>query len=53
MAEKKKELHLLRYAELFDDKLVTVSAHAQKKFRNNIVLADDIGKYSEKYILGQ
>ena len=37
MAEKKKELHLLRYAELFDDKLVTVSAHAPKKFRNNIV----------------
>lgn len=37
MAEKKKELHLLRYAELFDDALVTVSAHAPKKFRNNIV----------------
>ena len=37
MAEKKKELHLLRYAELFDDKLVTVSVHAPKKFRNNIV----------------
>ena len=27
----------MRYAELFDDKLVTVSAHAPKKFRNNIV----------------
>lgn len=37
MAEKKKELHLLRYAESFDDALVTVSAHAPKKFRNNIV----------------
>lgn len=37
MAEKKKELHLLRHAELFDNKLVTVSAHAPKKFRNNIV----------------
>lgn len=37
MAEKKKELHLLRHAELFDDALVTVSAHAPKKFRNNIV----------------
>ena len=37
MAEKKKELHLLRHAESFDDALVTVSAHAPKKFRNNIV----------------
>ena len=37
MAEKKKELHLLRHAELFDDATVTVSAHAPKKFRNNIV----------------
>lgn len=37
MAEKKKELHLLRHAEIFDDALVTVSAHAPKKFRNNIV----------------
>ena len=37
MAEKKKELHLLRYAEKFDDALVNVSAHAPKKFRNNIV----------------
>jgi hypothetical protein len=37
MAEKKKELHLLRHAEIFDDAMVTVSAHAPKKFRNNIV----------------
>ena len=37
MAEKKKELHLLRHAESFDDALVNVSAHAPKKFRNNIV----------------
>lgn len=37
MAEKKNKFHLLRYAEIFDDELVTVSAHAPKKFRNNIV----------------
>lgn len=45
MAEKKKELHLLRYAEKFDDALVNVSAHAPKKFRNNIV--HDLQKTSQ------
>lgn len=48
MAEKKKELHLLRYAEIFDDALVLVSAHAPKKFRNNIV--HDLQKTS-RYIV--
>lgn len=48
MAEKKKELHLLRYAEIFDDALVIVSAHAPKKFRNNIV--HDLQKTS-RYIV--
>lgn len=45
MAEKKKELHLLRYAEKFDDALVNVSSHAPKKFRNNIV--HDLQKTSQ------
>ena len=48
MAEKKKELHLLRHAESFDDALVTVSAHAPKKFRNNIV--HDLQKTSENIV---
>ena len=48
MAEKKKELHLLRFAELFDDELVIVSAHAPKKFRNNIV--HDLQKTSQHIV---
>ena len=37
MAEKKNKFHLLRHAEIFDDAIVQVTAHAPKKFRNNIV----------------
>ena len=48
MAEKKKELHLLRYAEIFDDAIVQVTAHAPKKFRNNIV--HDLQKTSENIV---
>ena len=38
----------MRYAEIFDDALVIVSAHAPKKFRNNIV--HDLQKTS-RYIV--
>ena len=48
MAEKKKELHLLRYAEIFDDAMVIASAHAPKKFRNNIV--HDLQRTSENIV---
>ena len=48
MAEKKNKFHLLRHAEIFDDAIVQVTAHAPKKFRNNIV--HDLQKTSEKIV---
>lgn len=48
MAEKKNKFHLLRYAEIFDDAIVQVTAHAPKKFRNNIV--HDLQKTSENIV---